>query len=78
MNNLLAKIISAARAVRLPPLTPARMYNASVLAGLALVGAGAERAFGVAVALLVVGVLVLAFAVFERLLVLSVKFRTGR
>lgn len=68
MKTILANIAAALSAAQLPQLTAARVYNGSVLLGLALIGAGAERAFGAAEALLTVGALVLAFAVFERLL----------
>ena len=71
MKNLLAQIAAALRAARLPRLTATRMYNGSVLLGMALVGAGVERSVGDAAALLAVGALVLGFAVFERLLALK-------
>jgi hypothetical protein len=71
MKALLSRITAAARAIRLPQATPARVYNASLLTGLGLVAGGAVEAFGTAPALLLVGGLVLGLAVFERLVALK-------
>jgi hypothetical protein len=73
--NYLEKLKATARAVRLPRLTPAAVYNLSLLVGLALVAAGVDQGAGRAVALVTLGALVLGFAVFERLLLFR---RSGR
>lgn len=62
---------TAATAARLSQAlrpTPARVHNASLLAGIVLVSAGADQAFGRPAGLMVAGGLVLAFTLLERVL----------
>ncbi len=54
--------------------TPTKVYNASVLAGIGAIAAGVDRAFGGGFALIAAGALVLALALFERVLL----FRSRR
>lgn len=65
MTARLAKLLQALRP------TPARVYNASVLLGLVLVGAGVADMRGRAEMLAIVGALVLALAIFERVLLFT-------